>query len=131
MTPACIRIGEEICRVKSPEKLASNMDSSIWVNCRFDDCDLSGAQISNSMFTECHFKSVCLYWCHAFRAAFIDCEFVDCDLRGAFDEARFVKCRFTDCEVGDNNLGGTTEWEDAVSIECVVRGEALPIVAAS
>lgn len=128
MNPSKIRTGEKLRGIKKHTELSRSLDDSIWVDCDLADCDLSGVCIGDAIFTKCHFEVVCLYWCHAFRATFIDCKFVNCDLRGSFDEAKFVRCGFVNCEVGDNNLGGTTEWENAVAVECVVSGSPLPVV---
>ena len=122
-----IRLGERHQGVAKPAALSRDLADSIWVACEFKDCELSGAHISGSVFSDCVFDDVVLYWCHAFRSTFIGCTFRRCDLRGSFDEARFVRSRFEHCQVGDNNLGGTTEWENAVAVECVVIGDPLPL----
>ena len=128
MQHAEVRIGVNYRGIGEPSELANNLDDSVWVDCEFRECQLSGAGFSGAVFANCQFNEVILYWCMAFRATFIGCRFAQCDLRGAFSEARFVRCEFVKCEVGDNNLGGTTEWEDAVAVECVVSGPPLPIV---
>ena len=115
----------EISRVRSGQ-----LENSIWVDCRLENCHLSGVHINSALFSNCQFQDVEFYWCFAYQASFVNCTFLRCDLRGAFDETRFVRCRFEACEVGDNNLGGTTEWESAVAVDCVVIGDPLPIVEA-
>ncbi|MEM9481364.1 MAG: pentapeptide repeat-containing protein [Verrucomicrobiota bacterium] len=120
--------GKKYSELKSEKELGREIEDSIWVDSEFSNCQLDGAHIASSIFTNCYFEKTSLYWCHAFRCTFIDCKFVRCDLRGSFDEARFVRCGFVHCEVGENNLGGSTKWENAVAVECVVAGEPLPIV---
>jgi uncharacterized protein YjbI with pentapeptide repeats len=99
-----------------------------WIDCEFTNTNLEGADLDSHIFTRCHFEKGDFYWCHAFRAIFIDCKFVNCDLRGSFAETRFIRCGFVHCQVGENNLGGKTELRNAVAVECVVEGEALPII---
>ncbi len=81
-------------------------DGGVWIDCRFIDCELSGANIYDSIFENCVFERTCLYWCSIFMTKFINCRFFNCDLRGSFTEVRFEKCHFLNNEVGDNNLGG-------------------------
>jgi len=123
-----IRTGEKFRGIKNPEELGSDLDGAIWVDCEFTDCELSGAWISDGIFSMCHFEDVCLYSCFAYGSTFIDCKFLRCDLRRTFDQARFIRCGFEACEVGDNGMGGTTAWKNAVAVECVVIGAPLPIV---
>lgn len=104
------------------------VEDGCYVDCTFDGLIAEGVFLSGSLFVGCKLKNTDLYWCHAFRCHFIDCEFVACDLRGNFDEAVFVRCRFNDCQYGSNELGGTTEWENAVAIETTVAGPPLPII---
>jgi hypothetical protein len=127
-TSSVIRIGEIYKNVARQENRSEDLGDSLWVDCRLEACELSGAILTGSIFTDCHFDNVVLYWCFAYKATFIGCSFKGCDLRGNFAEARFVKCRFENCEVGDNNLGGATRWENAQAEDCVVIGPPLPIV---
>ena len=103
-------------------------DVVIWVDCDFKSTGLSGAHLASHIFTRCHFEKGDFYWCHAYNATFIDCKFVNCDLRGSFHGVRFIRCGFVHCQVGDNELGGKTKWENAVTVECVVAGDPLPII---
>lgn len=112
-----------ISRVGSGE-----LRKSIWIDCRLENCHLSGVHIDSALFSNCQFQDVEFYWCFAYQASFVNCTFLRCDLRGAFVETKFVRCKFEACEVGDDSLGGTTEWESAVAVECVVIGDPLPIV---
>ncbi len=114
--------------LSSPKELGPSLEENVWVDCKFTDCRLSGAMIAGSVFSGCLFEDLELYWCHAYRTVFICCTFKNCDLRGSFDKAKFVRCVFQNCEVGDNALGGKTEWEGAVEFLCEVTGAPLPIV---
>ena len=102
-------------------------DEQIFSYCTFTQVLAQGAWLSDSLFVNCTLHEVNVYWCQAFRACFVNCRFSACDLRGNFDAARFIDCHFTDCQVGDNNLGGTTEWEGAIQVNCSVNGDPLPI----
>ena len=128
MTPPTIRADEKHNGLKKPMELADNLDYSIWVDCEFTDCELSGTEMSSAIFSKCVFEDVSLYWSSGFQSTFIDSKFLRCDLRAWFDDARFIRCSFVECEVGDDGLGGTTEWENAVAFDCVVSGDPLPIV---
>ncbi|GAA5495123.1 hypothetical protein Rhal01_01295 [Rubritalea halochordaticola] len=125
--PHSIHTGETFKKLTKAEQLGKDLENSIWVDCEFSHCALDGLQIYGAIFTRCHFEKVSLYWCSAFQATFIDCKFLRCDLRGDFIEARFIRCGFDQCETGDNNLGGKTEWTNAVTVECVTS-TPLPII---
>ena len=103
-------------------------DDDTYYNCAFTKIVAEGVHVSLSHFINCKFDIVDLYWCHAFKAYFVNCVFKSCDLRGNFDEASFIDCHFSGCNVGKNNLGGDTQWEKAVQINCNVNGDALPII---
>lgn len=113
----------EISRVGSGQ-----LRNSIWIDCRLENCHLSGVHIDSALFSNCQFQDVEFYWCFVYQASFVNCTFLRCDLRGDFHETKFVRCKFDACEVGDNNLGGKTSWEATVAVECVVIGDPLPIV---
>lgn len=123
--------GKKFRRVQKPTELGNELEDSVWVDCEFVDCELSGIYIYNAVFSRCYFEEAIFYWANAFRARFIDCKFLHCDLRGDFTEARFVRCGFERCEVGSDNLGGEVKWKGAIAHECVVSGEALPTAPSS
>jgi uncharacterized protein YjbI with pentapeptide repeats len=104
------------------------IDDSVFYNCSINKVAASGGQLIGSTFVSCIFNEVNLYWCMAFKSCFVNCKFQNCDLRGNFDQAKFIDCHFSGCQVGDNALGGKTEWENAVQINCNVNGSPLPIV---
>jgi len=120
------RVGAKIRNYRHP----NDLEPTIWVDWDLTGCGSSGAQLYSSIFTKCHFEDTDFYWCSAFQATFIDCKFVNCDLRGSFTETRFIRCGFVHCQVGDNELGGKTEWKNTVALECVIAGSPLPIVEA-
>ena len=105
-----------------------SFESTIFVGCEFKDIVSEGAQI-DSHFVKCSFDNVDWYWCIGHSPVFIDCDFNSCDLRGSFFSASFIECRFTGCNTGNDNLGGTTEWEDSVATQCTLVRTVLPIVA--
>ncbi|MEO0413539.1 MAG: pentapeptide repeat-containing protein [Verrucomicrobiota bacterium] len=117
-------------KIASSEQIAKGIDleDSIWNDCQFDKCDISGIYIAGATFRRCNFKETIFYWCSAFASEFIECQFTDCDLRGFFDGAKFRHCEFTNCKIGDDSLGGKTEWENAEAIDCRIVGNPLPIV---
>ena len=129
--PPIIQTGKTFTDIKKSTELGETLDSSAWVDCSFRDCELSGVDIMDAVFTKCHFQNVSFYWCSAFKSVFIDCKFENCDLRGNFNDAKFIRCGIIDCAVGDNELGGITVWEDAISHETVVSGQPLPIIRGS
>ncbi|MEN8772809.1 MAG: pentapeptide repeat-containing protein [Akkermansiaceae bacterium] len=128
MTSPHICVGRKLGAIIKEIPSSIEYSSPAWVDCEFNDTNLEGANLDNHIFTRCHFEKVDFYWCYAFRATFIDCKFVNCDLRGSFAETRFIRCGFVNCQVGDNNLGGKTEWRNALAIECVIAGNPLPII---
>jgi uncharacterized protein YjbI with pentapeptide repeats len=102
-------------------------ESSVFVDCVFEDVVSEGAKI-DSHFFRCTFDNVDWYWCTGFCPVFVECTFSNCDLRGSFYSASFVSCKFTNCNTGNNNLGGTTEWENCMATECTLVQTVLPIV---
>lgn len=114
--------------VQSPKKLGGDLDDSIWVDCEFIECDLSGIIISHAVFSGCRFCDTAFYSAWVFQAKFIDCKFDNCDLAGDFIQAIFVRCRFEKCDFGHADLDGVAKWEGAEAYECVVSDGSLPIV---
>jgi uncharacterized protein YjbI with pentapeptide repeats len=130
MASKLITTGKVFRDIKKAKDLGSELGDSIWVDCEFENCELSGVYIYSAIFSRCIFDDVTFYWANAFQSKFIDCQFLSCDLRGDFNDASFVRCRFEKCELSDDNLGGKVEWEGAVAHECIVIGGSLPIVPA-
>jgi uncharacterized protein YjbI with pentapeptide repeats len=128
MASKLVKTGKIFRDIQKPLELGSDLEDSIWVECEFADCELSGIHIYSAVFFRCYFEESIFYWANAFQAKFIDCKFKRCDLRGDFNEASFVRCGFENCELGDDNLGGEVKWEGAVAHECVIIGDPLPIV---
>ena len=129
--PRPIFAGKRYRGMKSHREIGSPLENATWIDCDLQHVDLDSASIYSSVFSRCYFEKTSFYGCSAFRTQFLECKFIDCDLRGDFDEAVFLRCGFERCLVGDNNLGGITMWEDALSEECVVAGDPLPIVAST
>lgn len=102
-----------------------NYEGLIFVDCTFEKVTSEGAEI-DSDFVRCTFDNVDWYWCIGQSCVFIECEFKDCDLRGSFHSTSFIACKFIHCKTGSDALGGTTEWEDCVAIECTFAKTVLP-----
>lgn len=104
-----------------------NFAETIFYDCQLKNCTQEGVEV-DSIFVDCRFEGVDLYWCVSTGARFLNCSFVRCDLRGSFYGAVFIRCIFEDCETGRDNMGGTTEWEGAEAIDCTLVRTVLPIV---
>lgn len=91
---------------------ANNMDvvaqDQTFADCIAEGSHFEGATLIRVTFTDCD-----LYWASFFMAELTDVAFERCDLRGSdFKEATMRNCRFLSCDVGDDALGGKTEFGD-------------------
>ncbi len=101
--------------------------STVFLRCRFENIVSEGAHI-DSVFVGCELTNVDWYWCTAFSPTFVDCTFSNCDLRGSFFSGSFISCTFHKCATGDDNLGGSTEWENCAVTNCKLFDTVLPLV---
>lgn len=91
---------------------ADNMDAvahdESYVGCIAEGSKFEGAILTRIVFTDCD-----MYWASFFMAELTDVTFERCDLRGSdFKKAKMRNCRFLDCDVGDDAIGGKTEFGD-------------------
>ena len=89
---------------------ADNMDV-VAQDQSFADCIAEGSHFEGATLTRVAFTDCDLYWASFFMAELTDVTFERCDLRGSdFKEAKMRNCRFLSCDVGDDALGGKTEF---------------------
>ena len=80
----------------------------------FSDCIAEGAQFSASKLTGVKFIRCDMYWASFFLAHLTDVTFYECDLRGSdFKETTLVNVQFIKCDVGNDAIGGETQFGGA------------------
>ena len=88
-------------------------DDVIVVDRNFTDCIAEGVQFSGATLTRVNFTRCDMYWASFFIAKLTDVVFNHCDLRGAdFQQATLANCRFLNCDVGNDAIGGETQFDD-------------------
>jgi uncharacterized protein YjbI with pentapeptide repeats len=101
-----------------------SFEEVVFVDCRFEDYVLEGANLADAVFVGCSFRKVDFYWAYVYRARFIKCELEEVSLRGAsMDEVVFVGCRLVRCDFSHDNLGGNTDlsqvtFHDSQQTDC-------------
>ncbi len=79
-----------------------------YVDCIAEGSHFDGAKLTRVTFTGCD-----MYWASFFMAELTDVTFERCDLRGAdFKKTKMRNCRFLSCDVGNDAIGGKTEFGD-------------------
>jgi len=92
---------------------ADNMDV-VSADQTFADCIAEGSHFEGAVLTRITFLRCDLYWASFYMARLTEVTFDHCDLRGSdFKEVAFHNCRFINCDVGNDALGGQTQFDDS------------------
>ena len=84
-----------------------NAKDQTFADCTAEGSNFDGATLARMMVIDCD-----LYWASFFMAKLSEVVFENCDLRGAdFKKAVFENCRFLNCDLGQDAIGGNTEFD--------------------
>lgn len=78
------------------------------------DVVMEGVFCMGAKFDRANLRIADLYWAIAFEASFCDCDLTGAEFQGAgLKETDFTGARLVRAKLGRDNLGGSTELQDA------------------
>jgi uncharacterized protein YjbI with pentapeptide repeats len=81
----------------------------------FDNLNLEGASFEYSNLSEASFVNTELYWANFFHANLEGAVFTGADIRGGdFKHAKLNNARFASANIGKDNVGGLTFFDNAI-----------------
>lgn len=121
-----------IDQVFQPHNLPTTLRNVIFEDCRFENVDLSGADLGQSKFIDCAFQGSSLNNAQIVQTHFRDVIFVDCSMMGLrFDyirtnlfSASFTRCKLDHSSYVDMNLK-SFRWIDCSLKQVLFNGADL------
>jgi len=101
------------------ELFSPEFDECLFEYCTFQHVEFQGATVFDSVFSDCQFENVLLYWGLFPSAQFKNCKFKDVIFAGVtLTEAHFSECTFHNVIFRPGNIGGGCDLLGTVFETC-------------